>query len=173
MKQRHPYDHCSPARHSRKPQSSSWWILTLTTASPLHVNLQVADFQRCEWAFHQHQVGMKLHLFLHLLLLTTFQLYHLSPVLPSVFCLFIWCLTLYTSYCSVLLHTSKCCAIRFKMFSLFFVFFYVLFAWKYFKPITVQYYTANCVSWVPGLTLLDLKTNWTYQHALEAEFVHM
>ena len=27
---------------------------------------------------------------------------------------------------------------------------------KYYKPITVQYYIANCVSWVSGLTLLDL-----------------
>ena len=27
---------------------------------------------------------------------------------------------------------------------------------KYYKPITVQYYTANCVTWVPRLALLDL-----------------
>ena len=27
---------------------------------------------------------------------------------------------------------------------------------KYYKPNTVQYYIANCVSWVPRLTLLDL-----------------
>ena len=33
---------------------------------------------------------------------------------------------------------------------------------KYYKPITVQYYIANCVSWVPRLTLLDLRKNWTY-----------
>ena len=30
---------------------------------------------------------------------------------------------------------------------------------KYYKPITVQSYIAACVSWVPKLTLLDLKTN--------------
>ena len=30
---------------------------------------------------------------------------------------------------------------------------------KYYKPITVQYYVANCVSWVPWLTLLDLRTH--------------
>ena len=36
---------------------------------------------------------------------------------------------------------------------------------KYYKPITVQYYIACCVSWVPGLTLLDLQTNWTYECA--------
>ena len=27
---------------------------------------------------------------------------------------------------------------------------------KYYKPITVQYCIADCVSWVPRLTLLDL-----------------
>ena len=42
---------------------------------------------------------------------------------------------------------------------------------KYYKPITVQYYIANCVSWVPRLTVLDLQTNWTYEHALGTELV--
>ena len=37
---------------------------------------------------------------------------------------------------------------------------------KYYKPITVQYYIADCVSWVPRLTLLDLGTNWTYNCTL-------
>ena len=27
---------------------------------------------------------------------------------------------------------------------------------KYSRPITIQYYLADCVSWVPRLTLLDL-----------------
>ena len=31
----------------------------------------------------------------------------------------------------------------------------------YYNPITVQYSTADCVSWAPRLTLLDLRTNWT------------
>ena len=44
---------------------------------------------------------------------------------------------------------------------------------KYFKPITVQYYIADCVSWVPRLTLLDLKTNWTHERALRMELVRM
>ena len=29
---------------------------------------------------------------------------------------------------------------------------------KYYKLIAVQYYVASCVSWVPRLTLLDLRT---------------
>ena len=32
---------------------------------------------------------------------------------------------------------------------------------KYFKPITLQYYIANCDSWVPRLTLLDLQIELT------------
>ena len=50
------------------------------------------------------------------------------------------------------------------MFSLFFVFVFMCdLCEKYYRPITVQYYIANCVSWVPRLTLLDLQTNWTYE----------
>ena len=44
---------------------------------------------------------------------------------------------------------------------------------KYYKPITVQYYRADCVSWVPRLTLLDLRTNWTYKRTLGMQLVHM
>ena len=35
--------------------------------------------------------------------------------------------------------------------------FHLLFVWKYYKPIRVQYYIANRVSWVPRLTSLDLR----------------
>ena len=67
--------------------------------------------------------------------------------------------------------------VRLKMFSLFFVF--VCFSCtyylceKYYKPITVQCYIADCVSGVPRLTLLDLQTNWTYERAIRMELVHM
>ena len=48
---------------------------------------------------------------------------------------------------------------------------------KYYKVITVQYsvqyYIADCVGWVPGLTLLDLLSNWTYKCALGTEHVHI
>ena len=39
----------------------------------------------------------------------------------------------------------------------------------YYKPTIVQYYIADCVSWVPRLTLLGLRTNQTYEsiHCLE------
>ena len=44
---------------------------------------------------------------------------------------------------------------------------------KYYKPITVQHYIVKYFSWVPGPTLLDLKTNWTYRCALRMELIHM
>ena len=44
---------------------------------------------------------------------------------------------------------------------------------KYYKPITAQYYIANCVSWLCRLTLLDLGTNGTYECALKMEVIHM
>ena len=43
---------------------------------------------------------------------------------------------------------------------------------KYYKPITVKYYLADCAGWVPRLTLLDLRTKWTYEHALGTELDH-
>ena len=61
------------------------------------------------------------------------------------------------------------------MFSLCFVclFFMYYLCEKCYKPITVQYYIADCVSWVPRLTLLDLRTNWTYESALRMELLCM
>ena len=55
-------------------------------------------------------------------------------------------------YCTTVLFKVLYCTIRFKLFSLFFVFFlmYCL-CEKYYKPITVQYYIADCISWVPRL----------------------
>ena len=50
---------------------------------------------------------------------------------------------------------------------------YIYWCEKYHKPITVQYYVANCVSWAPGLTLLDLQTNWTYECTLRTELICM
>ena len=37
----------------------------------------------------------------------------------------------------------------------------------------VQCYIADCVSWVPRLTLLELQTDWTYKCILGTEFVCM
>ena len=122
---------------------------------------------------------MKLQLALRLLLLTILQLCHLPPPLPppvsNSSCLFTQCQPLYASCCTVLLNFSRYCTVRLKMFSLFLVslFFMYYLCEKYYKPITVQYYIADCVSWVPRLTLLDLRTNWTYRLTLGTELVCM
>ena len=44
---------------------------------------------------------------------------------------------------------------------------------KYYNPITIQHYIADCVSWVPRLTLLDLGTNWNFEQALTKELICM
>ena len=44
---------------------------------------------------------------------------------------------------------------------------------KNYKPIIVQYYIANCISWVLELTLLDLPIKWACKHALGMELVHL
>ena len=57
---------------------------------------------------------------------------------------------------------------------LFFVFFLMYYLCeKYYKSNIVQQYIADFVSWVPRLTLFDLQINWTYEHTLRMEFIHM
>ena len=36
---------------------------------------------------------------------------------------------------------------------------------EYYKTFTVKHYIANCVSWIPRLTFLDLWTDYTYEHS--------
>lgn len=36
---------------------------------------------------------------------------------------------------------------------------------EYYKTFTVKYYRANCVSWIPRLTFLDLWTDYTYEYS--------
>ena len=63
--------------------------------------------------------------------------------------------------------------IRLKTFSFVCVFLMYHLCEKYYKPIIVQCYPANCVSWVDRLTLLDLGTNWTNECALKIELIHV
>ena len=67
---------------------------------------------------------------------------------------------------TIVLFKILCCKIK----NVFFIFWFCLFFMyylceKYYKLIPVQHYIADCVSWVPRLTLLDLQTNWTYKYA--------
>ena len=71
-----------------------------------------------------------------------------SPYMPAV--------VLY--YC--VLFKVLYCKIKNVYFLCLFIFMYYL-CEKYYKPIVVQYCIPACVSWVPRLTLFDLRTNWT------------
>ena len=50
--------------------------------------------------------------------------------------------------CTVLLYFSRYCTVRFSKFIFLYFLMYYL-CEKYYKPIIVQYYIADCVSWVP------------------------
>ena len=101
----------------------------------------------------QHQAWVKLQLVLRLLLLTIRQLYHLPIPLPppvgNSSGLFTQCQPLYASCCTF---QELYCKIK-----IFFYFLCICVKNDY-KAITVQYYIADCVGWVPRLTLLDLQT---------------
>ena len=70
-------------------------------------------------------------------------------------------------YCTTVLFKVLYCKMKKCLFFMYYL------CEKYYKPITVQYCIANCVNWVSRLTLLDLKTNWTYKHALGTQFGRM
>ena len=70
--------------------------------------------------------------------------------------LFTRCQPLYASYCTALLCFSSSCLVRWNMFYFLCLFFTYHLCEKHGKPITLQCYTANSVSWVPKLTILDL-----------------
>ena len=152
--------------------------------SPLHSHLQLWNFKdvnkhlvpaRDQNLCHPRQARVKLKLVLCLLLLTILRLYHISPLLfPPVSnssCLFTWCQPMCANWCTSVVYFSRYCKIKHFYFLCLFSMYYL--HAKYYKPITVQYYTAHCVSWIPRLTLLDLQKNRTYEHVLRKDLVHM
>ena len=70
-------------------------------------------------------------------------------------------------YCTTVLFKVLYCKMKKCLFFMYYL------CEKYYKPITVQYCIADCVNWVSRLTLLDLKTNWTYKHALGTQLGRM
>ena len=146
------------------------------TVSSLHTNLQIANFQRCT---HTHSTSIRCEWdggwpsISYCWRSFTSTISYLSPLLSDSSCLFTRCQLPYASCCTLLLYFSRYCTARFKMFSFcgFFCVYYL--CEKYYKPITIRYYIADCVSWVRRLTLLDLKTNWIYECTLEMELGHI
>ena len=90
------------------------------------------------------------------------QPYHLPPLLLPVSnsCLFMQCQPLYARCCSVLFQVLFK-VLYGKIKNVFFIFLFVFLMHylceKYYKPIRVQYFIADCVSSVPRLSLLDLQ----------------
>lgn len=68
-------------------------------------------------------------------------------------------------YCTTVLFKVLYCKTE-HIFFIFVCFLYCL-CKKYYKPITVQYFTADCVSWISRAILLDLQINRTYKHTHE------
>ena len=140
-----------------------------STGRPLHMSLHIVNFQRGKHAFHQRQAWMEGQLVLRLLLLMILQLSHLPSPLPLLGC------SLDGNPCMpvVVLTTVLFNVLYCKMKNVLFFEFVLcaLFVRKYYKPIIVQYYIVDCISWVPRLTLLDLSTNGAYEHALRTELI--
>ena len=65
-------------------------------------------------------------------------------------------------YCTTALFKVLYCKIKNVFFAFLCLFFRCYLCEKYCKLVIVQYYTADCISWVPGLILLDLQTNQTW-----------
>ena len=77
---------------------------------------------------------------------------------------------------AVVLYFSRYCTVRLNMFYFLCLFFMYYLCERCYKPITVQYYIADCVSWVPRLTLLDLQTcsqNGTHSYVGDLLYQHV
>ena len=83
--------------------------------------------------------------------------------MPAPVCQLLYCTPLFSRYCTV----------RLKMFSFLCLFFMYYLCERYCKPITMQYHIANCVSWVPKLTLLVLGTNQTQECTFGTKLIHL
>ena len=71
-------------------------------------------------------------------------------------------------YCTTVLFKVLYRKIKNVFFTFVFVCFFMYYLCeKYYEPITGQYYIADCVSWAPRLTLLDLQTR------SQNELIHM
>ena len=157
------------------------------TVSPLHTNLQVANSQRCERASGSSKESEPVP--------STPGVSEIAACPPSPVAdnpsalpsptsspsssqyLFLPVPSMPAPVCQLL----YCTAVHFKVlyckikhvFFIFRVCFLYYLCEKYYKPITVQHYLADYVSWVPRLTLLDLRTNWTYERTLRTELIRM
>ena len=105
-----------------------------------------------------------------LLLLTTLQLYRLPPPLSPPVSNSSYLFTRCQPVCQLLYSTTVLFKALYCKIKILFFMYYLC------ETIInlLQYSTiADCVSWIPRLTLLDLGTNWTYKRILRMELVWM
>ena len=152
----------------------------LNTVSPLHWSLQDVNFQKCE---HATPSGKEPEPMPSVSGMSEVAACRLSPIADDPSALSsptsspTSSVTL--SVCSLDARCSSqllyCTTILFKAMNHLVknVYFFCLLFVYYFDYITVQYYTADCISWVPRLILLDFGTNWTYQCSLGIELICM
>ena len=148
------------------------------TISTLHANLHVMNFQRCErasgsWRETEPELSTSSMSEIAACPLSpvadnpfSSTISHLLPVLQSVT---LPACSLDASPCmpTVVLY---CCTLQgtalWDLKCLFFVFVFYVLCEKYYRAIIMQYYIADCVSWVPRLTFLDLETcSWKGTHS--------
>ena len=95
-----------------------------------------------------HPLQVAVQLALRLLLLMTLQLYHLPPPFPPPSVTLLACSLDASPWCQLLHCTTVLFEVLYcKMKNVYFFMSYL--CEKYYKSITVQYYMADCVSWVP------------------------
>ena len=109
------------------------------------------ELPRCECAFPQCVSDVAARPLLFLMSLRFIMSHPLPPPGSGSSCLFACCWT-------ALQYFSRSWTVILKI-PYFLCSFILYYSWeKYDKPIAVQYYTADCVSCVPRLILLDLRT---------------
>ena len=146
------------------------------TVSPLYMHLQAVNFPRCEcapvcqlpyhcclvaqlcppllqprglqpWDFPGKNTGVGCHF----LLQGIFPDPGIEVTSPALAGRFFTTEPPGKPYCTTLLYFSRYCTVRLSIFIFVFVFIYYL-CEKYYKPIALQYYIADCVNSVPRLT---------------------
>ena len=103
---------------------------------------------------------------------TILQRYHLPPSLSSSQQLFLPVHSIPAPLCQPLYCTTVLFKVPYYMIKMFIfcvcLFFMYFLCEKYYRPITVQYYIADCVGWVPRLRFEQIGLN---EHALGRELV--
>ena len=146
-----------------------------STVSHLHMNLHVANFQRCKCAFSNYvrpEWNRSLPSVCYCWWFFSSTISHLLLQLVTLLACSLAAPVCQVLYCTTVLSKVLYCKVQ----NIFFIVCVLLWCIICVKHIinlsqysTEQYSIADCVSWVPRLTLVDLWTNWAYEHAVGME----